>query len=171
MQPRFIALNIALLTVSDTRTKETDFSGRLLAKEICACGHAVVQATIVADDVYLIRKELSAWIADPSIHVIITTGGTGVTSRDSTPEAVRPLLDKILTHFGTVFSEVSFSKIGASAIQSRALAGVANGCYIFVLPGSKSACQDAWSGILASQLDARTLPCNLVQLIPGITKE
>ena len=166
MQPRFVALNIALLTISDTRSEETNFSGRLLTEKIRSCGHDVVQATIVADDVYLIRKELSNWIADSSIQVIITTGGTGVTSRDSTPEAVRPLLDKVFTHFGTVFSQISFSKIGASAIQSRALAGVANGHYIFVLPGSKSACRDAWDDILEHQLDARTLPCNLVQLIP-----
>lgn len=168
---QFIPLNIALLTVSDTRTDATDTSGRLLAQRIGENGHRVADKGIVRDDIYQIRAVVSPWIACDSVEVILTTGGTGVTGRDGTPEAVEPLLDKTLEGFGEVFRMLSYQEIGTSTIQSRAIAGVANGTYVFCLPGSRNACATAWDKLIMSQLDYRTRPCNLVELMPRLKEE
>jgi molybdenum cofactor biosynthesis protein B len=165
---QFIPLNIAVLTVSDTRTEATDSSGRLLVERLQNTGHRLAAKRIVPDDIYQIRAVVSAWIADPAVDVILTTGGTGVTGRDGTPEAVLPLLDKVLDGFGEVFRFISYQEIGTSTIQSRALAGVANGTYVFCLPGSKNACITAWDKLIQAQLDFRTRPCNLVELLPRL---
>lgn len=165
---QFTPLNIAVLTVSDTRTEATDSSGRLLVERLQNTGHRLAAKRIVPDDIYQIRAVVSAWIADPAVDVILTTGGTGVTGRDGTPEAVLPLLDKVLDGFGEVFRFISYQEIGTSTIQSRALAGVANGTYVFCLPGSKNACITAWDKLIQAQLDFRTRPCNLVELLPRL---
>lgn len=167
---QFIPLNIAVLTVSDTRTEATDSSGKLLVDRLQSAGHKLIAKRLIPDDVYQIRAVVSAWIADPAVHVVLTTGGTGVTGRDGTPEAVAPLLDKVLEGFGEVFRMLSYQEIGASTIQSRALAGVANGTYLFCLPGSQHACATAWDKLIQAQLDFRTRPCNLVELIPRLTE-
>ena len=167
-EPDFLPLTIAVLTVSDSRTETTDASGNLLSERIQAAGHQLAAKRIVPDDLYLLRAVFSDWIADPSIHVIMSTGGTGVTGRDRTPEAILPLLDRTLDGFGELFRTLSFDEIGASTIQSRALAGVANGTYIFCLPGSSGACRTAWDRILQAQLDRRTRPCNFAQLLPRL---
>ncbi len=167
---QFIPLNIAVLTVSDTRTEATDHSGKLLVDRLQSAGHKLIAKRLIPDDVYQIRAVVSAWIADPAVHVVLTTGGTGVTGRDGTPEAVAPLLDKVLEGFGEVFRMLSYQEIGASTIQSRALAGVANGTYLFCLPGSQHACATAWDKLIQAQLDFRTRPCNLVELIPRLTE-
>lgn len=164
----FKPLNIAVLTVSDTRTEETDTSGKLLVERLIQAGHRLVDKRIVPDDIYQVRAIVAAWIASPEVEVILTTGGTGVTGRDGTPEAVRPLLDKELEGFGELFRMISFEEIGTSALQSRALAGVANGTYVFCLPGSRHACATAWDRMIEKQLDFRTKPCNLAQLIPRL---
>jgi molybdenum cofactor biosynthesis protein B len=164
----FIPLDIAVLTVSDTRTEENDVSGRTLVERLTAAGHRLAQRRIVPDDVYRIRAVVSAWIADPDVQVVLTTGGTGVTGRDGTPEAVAPLLDKQIEGFGEVFRWLSWADIKTSTIQSRALAGVANGTYVFCLPGSSGACRTAWDQLIQSQLDYRTRPCNLVELMPRL---
>jgi molybdenum cofactor biosynthesis protein B len=166
--PAFSPLQIAILTVSDTRTESDDTSGQLLAERASAAGHHLVARQIVPDDIYRLRAVVSAWIADPGIQVVISTGGTGVTGRDSTPEAIAPLLDKPLEGFGELFRSVSFDEIGTSTLQSRALAGLANGTFIFCLPGSSGACRTAWDRILMPQLDTRTRPCNFAQLIPRL---
>lgn len=158
----FTALNIAVLTVSDTRTEDTDKSGATLSELLTNSGHQLADKSIVKDDIYQIRAELSHWIADQDIQVIITTGGTGFTGRDSTPEAVSVLLDTHVDGFGELFRQTSFEEIGTSTIQSRALAGFANGCLIFVLPGSTGACKTAWTQIIEQQLDASFKPCNFV---------
>ncbi len=168
MNREFIALKIAVLTVSDSRTEETDKSGKLLVDKLVTAGHECGDKRIVADDIYQGRAALSQWIADPGIQVVITTGGTGVTGRDGTPEAVYPLLDKIIDGFGEVFRAVSLQQIRTSTIQSRALAGVANGTYVFCVPGSAGACATAWDDIINAQLDYRTRPCNLVELMPRL---
>jgi len=168
---QFIPLNIAIMVVSDSRTEETDTSGKTLIERLTNVGHQCVDKAIVPDDIYLIRAKLSAWIADPSIHAIISTGGTGVTGRDGTPEAVQPLLDKELNGFGEVFRSVSYEEIGTSTIQSRAIAGVANGHYIFCVPGSSGACKTAWDKLINAQLDYRTRPCNLVELMPRLLEK
>lgn len=160
----FVPLNIAILTVSDTRTEETDKSGALLREGAESAGHRVVEKAIVKDDVYQLRAIFSRWIADPEVHVIISTGGTGITGRDSTPEAVGPLLEKPIEGFGELFRAISREEIGASAIQSRAVAGLTNRTLVFCLPGSTGACRTAWNGILAQQLDHRTRPCNFAQM-------
>lgn len=171
-EPRsFIALSIAVLTVSDTRTQETDKSGQLLVENLQSAGHRLAEKAIAPDDVYQIRAVVSRWIASDRVQVILTTGGTGVTGRDGTPEAIQPLLDKEIPGFGEVFRAVSYQEIKTSTLQSRALAGVANGTYIFCLPGSSGACQTAWEGIIKEQLDARTLPCNLVELMPRLQEK
>ncbi|MEJ2694581.1 MAG: molybdenum cofactor biosynthesis protein B [Candidatus Thiodiazotropha sp.] len=170
-QRNFIPLNIAVMTVSDTRTEETDKSGNKLKSLLEEAGHILADKVIVPDDIYAIRAELSAWIADPDIQAIITTGGTGLTGRDGTPEAVTPLLDKVIDGFGEMFRVISYDLIGTSTMQSRALAGVANGSYIFCLPGSTGACKDGWSKLISSQLDYRTQPCNLVELMPRLTEK
>ncbi|MEN0060662.1 MAG: molybdenum cofactor biosynthesis protein B [Myxococcota bacterium] len=164
----FVPLGIAVLTVSDTRTRETDRSGDLLKDRLTTAGHRLAARQIVRDDIYAVRAIVSAWIVDPAVDVFITTGGTGLTGRDGTPEAVRPLLDKEIPGFGETFRAVSFNIIGTSTLQSRALAGVANRTYGFVLPGSTSACRDAWEHLIEKQLDYRTKPCNLVELMPRL---
>lgn len=161
----FIALSIAVLTISDSRTEKTDKSGTLLAHLIAGGGHRCHKKAIVEDDIYQIRAQVSQWIADPEVHAIITTGGTGVSGRDGTPEAIAPLFDKTLDGFGETFRMLSYQTIGTSTLQSRAVAGVANGTYIFCLPGSPSACKDGWEKIISAQLDHRTHPCNLVELM------
>jgi molybdenum cofactor biosynthesis protein B len=163
-------LTIAVLTVSDTRTEETDSSGKLLIERLEQAGHRLADKRIEPDDIYRIRSRLSAWIADPDIQVVITTGGTGVTGRDGTPEAVEPLLDKIIHGFGETFRAVSFEDIGTSTLQSRCIAGVANSTYIFCLPGSSNACATGWDRLIAEQLDYRTRPCNLAELMPRLAE-
>lgn len=162
----FVPLPIAVLTVSDTRGPDDDKSGDLLAAAVRAAGHRLVDRAIVRDDIYQVRARVSGWIADPQVRVVITTGGTGITGRDTTPEAVRPLLDAELEGFGEVFRRLSYDEIGTSTIQSRAVGGIANATLVFSLPGSSGACRTAWNGVLAPQLDARTRPCNFVSLIP-----
>jgi molybdenum cofactor biosynthesis protein B len=164
----FKPLNIAVLVVSDSRTEKTDRSGRLLVERLGGAGHRVHEKRIVPDDRFQIRAAVSAWIADAGVDAVITTGGTGVTGRDGTPEAVSVLLEKEIDGFGEVFRMISFEEIGTSSIQSRAIAGVANGTYIFVLPGSAGACATAWDRIISQQLDFRTRPCNLVELMPRL---
>lgn len=167
----FIALTIAVLTVSDSRTEDTDTSGQTLAARISEAGHRLADKRIVPDNIYRIRAAVSEWIADPDVNVVITTGGTGVTGRDGTPEAVAVLFDKTLDGFGEVFRALSFDEIRTSTIQSRALAGVANGTYIFCLPGSTGACRTGWDRLIREQLDYRTRPCNLVELMPRLTEQ
>lgn len=161
-----VSLNCAVLTVSDTRTAADDKSGDLLAELIAADGHRLAARTIVADDRYRIRAQVSSWIADPTVDVVIATGGTGFTGRDTTPEAIAPLLDKVIDGFGELFRALSYEEIGTSTIQSRALGGLANGTLIFSLPGSTGACRTGWQGILRHQLDINHKPCNFVELIP-----
>ena len=163
-----MSLAIALLTVSDTRTLAEDSSGDALQQRLQAAGHRLVERLLVPDDRYQIRAAISGWIADPAVQVVISSGGTGLTGRDGTPEAVKPLLDKTIDGFGELFRVLSFESIGTSSLQSRALAGVANGTVIFVLPGSLDAVQTAWDRLIAAQLNADTRPCNLAQLLPRL---
>ncbi|MEM7243900.1 MAG: molybdenum cofactor biosynthesis protein B [Acidobacteriota bacterium] len=163
-----LPLRIAVLTVSDTRTEDDDRSGSLLVEKLTEAGHVLAEKRIVRDDVYDIRAVLSAWIADSSVQAVLTTGGTGVTGRDGTPEAVTPLLDKIIEGFGEVFRTLSYEEIGTSTLQSRCLAGVANRTYVFCLPGSTGACRTGWEKIISAQLDIRTRPCNLAELMPRL---
>jgi molybdenum cofactor biosynthesis protein B len=165
---QFVALKIAVLTISDTRSIDDDRSGATLAERISKAGHTVAARAIVADDVEKIRAQMKAWIADPAVDVIISTGGTGFTGRDVTPEAAEPLFDKRMDAFAMLFLMVSHAKIGTSAIQTRATAGVAGATYIFCLPGSPGACRDAWDDILAHQLDYRYRPCNFVEIMPRL---
>ena len=165
---RALALSIALLTISDRRTRAEDSSGDALEQRLTAAGHQLSDRRICRDDRYQSRSELSQWIAHPSVDVVITSGGTGLTGRDGTPEAVSPLLDKTIDGFGELFRVLSFESIGTSTLQSRCLAGVANGTIIFVLPGSLDAVQTAWDRIISKQLDTNTRPCNLVQLLPRL---
>jgi molybdenum cofactor biosynthesis protein B len=165
---KFIPLKIAVLSMSDTRSLADDQSGATLVERIEKAGHVVVERAIVTDDVEAIRTKVKGWIADPAIDVIITTGGTGFTGRDVTPEAVEPLFEKRMDGFSTMFLMVSAKKIGASAIQTRATAGVAGATYIFCLPGSPGACRDAWDEILVHQLDYRYRPCNFVEIMPRL---
>lgn len=167
----FIPLRIAILTVSDSRTEETDRSGAALVKMLGEAGHRLAGKRIVADDIYQIRAVVSGWIADPDVQVVIATGGTGLTGRDGTPEAVMPLLDKIMDGFGEMFRVLSYDIIGTSTMQSRAVAGVANGTFVFCLPGSTGACKDGWNKLIAAQLDYRTTPCNLVELMPRLLEQ
>jgi len=169
--PVFIPLNIAVLTVSDTRSELDDVSGQSLATGLTQAGHRLHDKKIVPDDIYQIRAIVSQWIADPAINAILTTGGTGVTGRDGTPEAVTPLLDKVLDGFGEVFRMISYQDIKSSTMQSRAVAGVANATYVFCVPGSSGACRTAWEHLIKDQLDARTRPCNLVQLMPRLLEQ
>ncbi|OED35353.1 molybdenum cofactor biosynthesis protein B [Chromatiales bacterium (ex Bugula neritina AB1)] len=164
----FKALNIAVLTVSDSRTEADDKSGNLLKSALLEAGHLCIDKAIVKDDIYQIRAQLSQWIADPVVDVVLSTGGTGVTGRDGTPEAVSPLLDKEIEGFGEMFRVLSYNDIKTSTLQSRALAGVANATYIFVMPGSPGACKTAWNSLISEQLDNRTRPCNLVMLMPRL---
>ena len=168
---QFIPLNVAILTVSDTRSETNDISGKTLVERIEKSGHKLFAKAIVKDNIYQIRTTVSKWIADDNVNVIISTGGTGVTGRDGTPEAVEPLLDKTLDGFGEVFRMLSYKDIKTSTIQSRALAGVANATYIFCLPGSSNACRTAWDSLISEQLDITTKPCNLVQLMPRLLEK
>lgn len=167
----FIPVNIAVLTISDSRTEENDTSGKVLVERAEAAGHRIVDKRIVADDIYQIRAALSTWIADEEVNAIITTGGTGVTGRDGTPEAVKPLLDKEIEGFGELFRMISYEEIKTSTVQSRALSGVANGTYLFCLPGSSGACRTGWDRLINDQLDSRHRPCNLVELMPRLLEK
>jgi molybdenum cofactor biosynthesis protein B len=167
----FIPLSIAVLTISDSRSLADDTSGQVLEDKLKEARHALAERQIVRDDIYQIRATISAWIADPNIDTVITTGGTGVTGRDGTPEAVEVLLDKTIEGFGELFRMVSWEEIRTSSIQSRALAGVANGTYIFCLPGSSGACRTGWDKLIREQLDHRTAPCNLAMLIPRLKEK
>ena len=158
----FIPLNIAVLTVSDTRTEATDSSGAALVEGLEAAGHRLAARRLCADDVYQLRAIVSAWIADPEIDVVITTGGTGLTERDSTPEALLPLFDRVVEGFGELFRHLSLADVGTSTLQSRAVAGLSNRTLVFCVPGSTGACRTAWNGILREQLDATHRPCNFV---------
>ncbi len=164
----FVPVSIAVLTVSDTRSLDQDRSGDTLAGRIAEAGHRLADRAMVRDEIEEIRGKVSSWIADPAIDVVITTGGTGFTGRDVTPEAVEPLFEKHMDGFSAVFHRISYDKIGTSTLQSRATAGVANATYIFVLPGSPGACKDAWDGILRFQLDYRHQPCNFVEIMPRL---
>ena len=164
----FLPVNIAVLTVSDTRVLENDKSGQTLIDLIEGSGHKVAARQIVRDDVGAITAQLKAWIADPAIDVVISTGGTGVTGRDVTPEAFRAVYEKEIEGFGELFRMLSYQKVGTSTIQSRATGGVAGGTYLFALPGSPGACRDGWDDILKWQLDSRFRPCNLVELMPRL---
>lgn len=166
-----LPLSIAVLTISDSRTEHDDKSGKLLVARLEKAGHTLCEKKIVPDDKYQIRMVISQWIANQTPQVIITTGGTGVTGRDGTPEAVKPLLDKEIEGFGEMFRVLSFESIGTSTLQSRATAGVANGTYIFCLPGSSGACADGWDKLIQLQLDYRHRPCNLVELIPRLLEK
>ncbi|QTL01664.1 molybdenum cofactor biosynthesis protein B [Aquabacter sp. L1I39] len=164
----FVPVRIAVLTVSDTRERADDCSGTVLAERIEGAGHVLAGRAIVKDDVDEIRAAVGAWIADPAVDVVITTGGTGFTGRDVTPEALEPLFEKRMEGFSTVFHMISFAKIGTSTLQSRATAGVANATYIFCLPGSPGACKDGWDEILVHQLDVRHRPCNFIEILPRL---
>jgi molybdenum cofactor biosynthesis protein B len=166
----FVPVNIAVLTVSDTRTAADDRSGDTLVERLTTAGHRLAARAIVRDDIDTIEAQLRAWIADPGIDVVITTGGTGVTGRDVTPEALHRVIEKHIAGFGELFRWQSYQTIGTSTIQSRADAGTAGGTYLFVLPGSPGACRDGWDGILKDQLDIRFRPCNFVELLPRLTE-
>jgi len=167
----FIPVSIAVLTASDSRTEADDKSGHALVERLTDAGHQLADKRITPDDVYQIRAVVAGWIADPDIQVVMTSGGTVVTGRDGSPEAIRPLLDKELDGFGEMFRSLSFADIATSTIQSRALSGLANGTYIFCLPGSRGACEDGWDRLISHQLDYRTRPCNLVELMPRLTEK
>jgi len=164
----FLPVRIAVLTVSDTRTLETDSSGGYLAEAIAGAGHELAARAIVPDDEAKIRAAVRAWIDDSAIDAVITTGGTGLTGRDVTPDAVAPLFDKVIEGFAVIFHTISFQSVGLSTIQSRACAGVANGTFIFCLPGSGGAVRDGWEKVIVHQLDVRTRPCNLVEIMPRL---
>jgi len=171
MAPEFKPLNIAVLTVSDSRTEADDTSGATLSERLQQAGHHLADKRIVPDDIYQIRAVVSGWIADSDVDAVITTGGTGVTGRDGTPEAISILLDKTIEGFGELFRSLSYQEIDTSTIQSRAIAGVANATFIFSLPGSSGACRTAWDNIIVKQLDMRTMPCNLAMLIPRLLEK
>ncbi len=161
-QRQFVPLNIAVLTISDTRSLDTDSSGQTLVDRLHAAGHVLVDRGLVIDDIYQIRAQVSQWIADPRVQVVLMTGGTGFTARDNTPQAVLPLLDKQVDGFGELFRQVSLAEIGTATLQSRALAGLSNGVLVCCMPGSPGACRTAWDQILLGQLDSRSGPCNFV---------
>jgi molybdenum cofactor biosynthesis protein B len=167
-QSNLIPLSLCVLTVSDTRTLAEDSSGGYLAEALVEAGHRLHDRALLPDDRYRLRAQVSIWIADPAVDGILVTGGTGFTGRDSTPEALRPLLDKEMPGFGELFRAISFEEIGTSTLQSRAFAGLANATFLFALPGSTSACRTAWEKIVRAQLDARTKPCNLATLRPRL---
>jgi len=167
----FVPLNVAVLTVSDTRTPETDTSGTLIADKLAAAGHKLAARVILPDDAERLRAQVRAWIADPNVHAVISTGGTGLTKRDVTPEAITPLITKLIPGFGELFRTLSYAEIGSSTIESRAFAGVAGDTLLFCLPGSTGACRLGMDKIILEQLDARFRPCNLVALLPRIRHE
>ncbi|HEY6669801.1 MAG TPA: molybdenum cofactor biosynthesis protein B [Methyloceanibacter sp.] len=164
----FIPVRVAVLTVSDTRTKKTDKSGPLLVSMITEAGHDVAEHAVVEDDPKAIRRQVKRWIKDPEVDVVITTGGTGFTGRDVTPEAVKPLFEKEIDGFSALFHMLSYQKVGTSTVQSRACGGLAKGTYIFCVPGSPGACEDAWNGILKAQLDNRHRPCSFIEIMPRL---
>ena len=168
MERNFIPVSISILTISDSRNLSNDKSGNLLEEKVLESGHVLFDRKVVRDEIFEIQKVSKHWIQDPKVEIIISTGGTGLTGRDVSPEAFRQIFDKEIEGFGELFRYLSFKKIGTSTIQSRAIAGVANGTYIFVLPGSPSACRDAWDGILSHQLDYRHKPCNFVEIMPRL---
>ena len=168
---KLIPVNVAIMTVSDSRTEETDTSGAALVDSLTEAGHKLAEKCIVPDDIYKLRELISRWIANDEINAIITTGGTGMTGRDITPEAVRPLLDKEIEGIGELFRLVSYEEIGTSTVASRALGGVANGTFIFCLPGSTGACRTGWDKIIGPQLDYRNKPCNMVELMPRLLEK
>ena len=168
---KFLPLRISVLVVSDTRTDKTDTSGKILVERLTTAGHLLAEKCIVPDDIYEIRSVLSRWIANPKVEIVITSGGTGLTGRDGTPEAALVLFDKEIEGFGQLFRSVSYEEISTSTIQSRVIAGVANGTYIFCLPGSSGACRTGWDRILATQLDIRNSPCNFAELLPRLTEK
>ena len=167
-QPDFRPLTLCVLTVSDTRTAADDTSGDYLAGALTEAGHVLHERVLTRDDKYRIRAIVANWIAEERVHGVLITGGTGFTGRDTTPEAVEPLLDKIMPGFGETFRAISYAEIGTSTMQSRAFAGLANNSFVFCLPGSTSACRTAWEKIIRAQLDARTRPCNLAGLMPRL---
>lgn len=164
----FVPIKIAVLTVSDTRTLEEDRSGATLVARLEEAGHTLADRAIVTDDVGVIQKQVKSWIARSDVDAVITTGGTGLTGRDVTPEALEAIFEKRIDGFSTAFHMLSYEKIGTSTVQSRATAGVAGGTYIFCLPGSPGACKDGWDGILKNQLDYRHMPCNFVEIMPRL---
>jgi molybdenum cofactor biosynthesis protein B len=164
----FRSLNIAVLTVSDTRTEETDTSGKALVEMLTAAGHQLAEKAILADDKYAVRALVAKWIADDAIRTVLITGGTGMTGRDITPEAVTPLFDKTIDGFGELFRYISYQEIGTSTIQSRAVGGISNGTLVFCLPGSTGACRTAWNGILQEQLNLDHKPCNFIEVMPRL---
>ena len=168
---QFLPINIAVLTISDSRTEADDTSGKVLVDRATEAGHQVVDKRIVPDDIYQIRAVVSGWIADESVNAVVTTGGTGVTGRDGTPEAIKPLLDKEIEGFGEIFRMLSYEEIKTSTVQSRALSGVANGTYLFCLPGSSGACRTGWDKLIQDQLDSTHRPCNLVELMPRLREK
>lgn len=167
----FIPVNIAVLTVSDSRDIATDESGKTLIDRLTAAGHNLAARKVVKDETPLIQTQVREWVADPEVDVIITNGGTGITGRDVTPEALMPIFEKQIEGFGELFRMISYQKVGTSTMQSRAVGGMANGTYIFALPGSPSACRDGWDEILKFQLDSRHGPCNLVELMPRLKEK
>lgn len=164
----FVPLAIAVLTISDSRSLAEDQSGDTLVERLTSAGHRLAGRNLVVDEIEAIRAQVKLWIADPQIDVVLTTGGTGFTGRDVAPEAIEPLFEKRMEGFSTIFHSISFDKIGTSTIQSRATAGLAGQTFVFVLPGSPGACQDAWDGVLAHQLDYRSRPCNFVEIMPRL---
>ena len=167
----FIPLNIAVLVVSDSRTEKTDKSGKLLERRLSEAGHQLFEKNIVTDDIHQIRSQVSQWTANDNVNAVLITGGTGVTGRDGTPEAITVLFEKEIEGFGEMFRMLSYEEIGTSSLQSRAIAGVSNGTYIFCLPGSSGACATGWDKIISHQLDYRTKPCNLVELMPRLKEK
>ena len=167
----FVPLRISILVVSDSRTEETDTSGKILVERLTEEGHILAEKCIVPDDIYQIRAVMSRWIVDPAVDIILSTGGTGLTGRDGTPEAVFPLFDKVIEGFGELFRRISYDEISTSTIQSRVTAGVDNGTYIFCLPGSSGACRTGWDKILATQLDISNRPCNFAELITRLNEK
>ncbi len=170
-QSEITPVNIAVMTVSDSRTEDTDTSGAALVERLTGTGHRLAEKIIVPDDVYQIREVVSRWIADPDVYIIITTGGTGLTGRDITPEAVKPLFDREIEGVGEIFRLISYEEIGTSTIASRAVGGIANGTFIFSLPGSTGACRTGWDKLIAPQLDCHNKPCNLVELMPRLLEK
>ena len=168
---KFISVNFVVLTISDSRTIKNDRSGDLLVKKISETGHKIFNRQIIKDEVSLIKKTILSWSSNDLVNVIITTGGTGLTKRDSTPEAIREIADKIIEGFGELFRLISYKKIGTSTVQSRALGAIINGTYIFALPGSTSACKDAWDDILQYQLDVRHRPCNFIEIMSRLNEK
>ena len=165
-----IAVRIAVLTVSDTRDEHSDKSGNLLVERLKGQGHILHEKCILPDDIYQVRAQVAQWVANPQVQAIVSTGGTGLTGRDGTPEAVEPLFDKKIEGFGEVFRMISYEEIGTSTMQSRCIAGVSNGTYIFCLPGSSGACATGWDRLIGPQLDSTNQPCNLVDLMPRLTE-